>query len=98
MIRLLPLILLPLPLFVVDDEPTTVSEQSATDNVLRIYDVSSLQIGDGMLNREWRDSLLPYIQYNVDSPEEYTESDEGGSANALIDLIIELYGAEFEYE
>ena len=98
MTRLLPLILLSLPLFAGDDEPTTSPTIPAAENVLRIYDVSSLEIGDGMVHREWRDSLLPYVQYDVDDPEEYEEADGGGSADALVDLIIDLYGSEFEYE
>ena len=39
MIRVLPLMFLPLPILAGDDEPTAQDENAATENVLRIYDL-----------------------------------------------------------
>lgn len=108
MIRTLPAALslvLPLVAVAVDGEdpvPTgaVADEDAPADaNVLRVYDVSTLRMGEGHVGRDWDGALLPFIHYNADDADEDHEEGSGESgADALIDLIVDLYGAEFEYE
>lgn len=69
-------------------------EDTDAQNVLRVYDVSNLAMN-------WEESeegryMMPFFEVGDDHLDEHSEPDRN-SIDSLVDTLLELQGAEFEY-
>jgi hypothetical protein len=95
MIRLLCAASLPLLLPVLpqgDDE-----DGQDAPNVLRLYDLGALELGQFEVSHSHRNTLLPFVR-GADEVDYHEEGDDGDKGEHFVNLLTDLYGGEFEYE
>ena len=79
--------------------PTSGDAAEAAENVLRVYDLSSVAASHEEEQDPFDVVLLPFLRLHYEMDDDiYSEVEEGGGAEGLVDLITNLYGDEFDYE
>ncbi|MCP3920683.1 MAG: hypothetical protein GY711_34585 [bacterium] len=73
------------------------SAQTDAANVLRVYDVSTLEVA-GEASEQRHSRLLPSTVYERDDLNSRSELDQDSSFELLSEVIRDVYGEEFEYE
>ena len=77
----------------------TAASAPAADNVARIYDVTSLALDPFEANEEYPDVLAPFSRLSYWDQLSFDGNvDEERGADRVISLLVDIVGAEFEYE
>ena len=75
-------------------------ETAPAENVLRVYDLSSTDVVSDQARDPFQGVLLPALplDWPEGGPGTFTEGEESGGADAMVDLLGRLFGDELAYE
>lgn len=80
--------------------PSAARPQETSNDELRVYDLSGIQMGGDQERGQLDSRMLPFILFDTGyrSRDGFDETEEWQGADSLADMIGDLYADEFQYE